>query len=130
MQRIRYLLTHPLIQAISFCILLVGSPDFGGPYGFFVYHSALEGYTYGVTGILAIVVTLVSLAVKSKTSVRMQLAGIALMLLSLGIFFFSSYQFINASTFHDIVPLLTLLLFLTVLVLVIEKGWQSYHSKS
>jgi CHASE2 domain-containing sensor protein len=129
MQRIRYLLTHPLIQIISFCILLVGSPNFGGPYGLFVYHSALKGYVYGVTGIPVIVITLVSLAVKGKIRVQMQLAGIAWMLLSLGIFFFSPHHFINASTFDDIVPLSTLLLLITT-VLVIEKSWKFYHLKS
>lgn len=115
------ILSHSVTQVISFCMVLVGSPYFGGPFGFFIYHSALEGYAYGVIGILAVVATLMAVFVKNKLGSYIQFGGLLLMVLSLGIFFFSSQHFINANTFHEALPLLTLLLFLVVVVFVARK---------
>ena len=116
------ILSHPVTQTISFCMVLVGSPYFGGPFGFFIYHSALEGYVYGIVGIVAIIITLVALLLKDKIGSYVQFSGLLLMLLSMGIFFFSSQHFINADTFNEALPLLTLLLFLVVMVFVARKS--------
>ena len=115
------ILSHPVSQVISFCMVLVGSPYFGGPFGFFIYHSALEGFAYGLIGILAVVVTLTAVFVKNKLGSYIQFGGLLLMLISMGIFFFSSQHFINADTFSQALPLLTLLLFLIVIILVIRN---------
>lgn len=113
------LFSHPVTQIISFCIILVGSPYFGGPYGFFLYHAFLEVYPFAIIGVLAIGVTLISLFFPARG--YMQLAGLLLMIASLAVFFLSSQNFMNAAAIREVLPLLTLLLFITVAVLVTKK---------
>lgn len=121
------LLSHSIAQVVSFSILLVGSPYFGGPYIFFLYHAFPEGYTFAITGIIGIVVTLISLFIKAGG--YMQLLGAILMTVSLVIFFFSPRGTINASTFYDVVPIITLVLLATVLVMVFRKTLQQINIK-
>jgi len=112
-------LSHPLLQVISFSIILVGSPYFGGPYIFFIYRALLEGYTFAIIGIVAILVTLVSLFLPAKG--YMQLGGLLLMIASLAVFFLSSQNFMNASTLRELIPLLTFLFFIIVIAFVSRK---------
>jgi hypothetical protein len=109
-------LSHPLLQVISFCIILVGSPYFGGPYGFFIYRALLEGYTFAIIGITAILLTLLSIFFPLRGYI--QLVGLLLMIISLGVFFLSSQNFMNASTLKELIPLLSFLFFITVVVFV------------
>ncbi len=112
-------LSHPLLQVISFSIILVGSPYFGGPYIFFIYRALLEGYTFAIIGIIAILVTLLSLFLPAKG--YMQLGGLALMIASLAVFFLSSQNFMNTSTLRELIPLLTFLFFVAVAAFVSKK---------
>ncbi|MBN8837164.1 MAG: hypothetical protein J0I09_07895 [Sphingobacteriia bacterium] len=112
-------LSHPLMQIISFCFLLVGSPYFGGPFIFFLYHAFFEAYAYALIGMVAIVVTLVSLFIPAKG--YLQLTGLILMVASLLVFFFSSQHFMNASVFREGAPLLTLVLFVMISIFVVKK---------
>jgi hypothetical protein len=112
-------LSHPLLQVISFSIILVGSQYFGGPYIFFIYRALLEGYTFAIIGIISILVTLLSLFLPAKG--YMQLGGLLLMIASLAVFFLSSQNFMNASTLRELIPLLTFLFFIVVVVFVSKK---------
>jgi len=112
-------LSHPLLQVISFSIILVGSPYFGGPYIFFIYRALLEGYTFAIIGTIAILVTLLSLILPAKGYI--QLGGLLLMIASLAVFFLSSQNFMNASTLREMIPLLTLLFFVVVVAFVSKK---------
>lgn len=112
-------LSHPLLQVISFSIILVGSPYFGGPYIFFIYRALLEGYTFAIIGIIAILVTLLSLFLPAKGYI--QLGGLSLMIASLVVFFLSSKNFMNASTLRELIPLLTFLFFVVVVVFVSRR---------
>ena len=113
--------SHPLMQLLSFLIILVGSAYFGGPYGFFLYHAMQLGYIYAIIGCIAVVITLASVFMRGKAMDLMQFIGSILMVLSLLVFFFSSQHFINMHAFREIIPFLTLLLFVTVTVLVVRK---------
>ncbi len=110
------LFSHPLMQTLSFCILLVGSSYFGGPYGYFVLFGFLDLQFFAIMGMIGIVVTLISMMVRSR--VYMQAAGLLLMLLSLAVFFFSSRGVQSASTMTQVLPLITLALFVSVTVCV------------
>jgi hypothetical protein len=112
-------LSHPLLQVISFSIILVGSPYFGGPYIFFIYRALLESYPFAIIGTIAILVTLLSLILPAKGYI--QLGGLLLMIASLVVFFLSSQNFMNASTLREIIPLLTLLFFVVVVAFVSKK---------
>lgn len=110
------ILSHPIAQIISFSIILVGSPYFGGPYLYFVVGSFKEGYVYGILGVIGIVVTLISLFMKAKG--YMQVIGLLLMILSLAIFFFSSTWTNAVVTILNVAGLATLLLFVAICILV------------
>lgn len=113
------ILTHPVIQILSFSIILVGSPYFGGPFAYFVFGSFKEGYLFGILGIVGMLLTLVSLFLKAKGYIQM--GGLLLMLSSLAIFFFSSTWTNAAITLTNTIALITLLLFILVGMLITLK---------
>ena len=112
------IITYPIIQVFSFCIILISGPYFGGPYGFYLYHAVQEGLAFAITGLLGIVLCLLSLVIY-KTA--LQLTGTLLMLLSLAIYFWPPHWHNSSGTFQEPVPLLTLLLFLIISALFIIK---------
>lgn len=113
------LLAHPLLQVLSFCIILVGSPYFGGPYLYFILGSVKEGYLYGILGIIGITLALLSLWIKAKRWT--QLLSLILMLSSISVFFFSSSWQNATITLLNLPALFTLILFLFVSVAVSIK---------
>ena len=123
--KLTQLLSHPIIQVISFCIIIVGSPNFGGPYGFFLYHAVQEGYIYAIIGIAGIVITLTGL-ISKENAITIQFIGATLMVISLLVFFFSSEHFMNMYAFKDVLPLLTLFLFIAIAALIIIKFLKRY----
>jgi hypothetical protein len=106
------LLSHPLFQACSFLIIIVGSDHFAAPYIIFLYNALKEFYLYAIIGTTAVIITLASLLAHSKKAM-IQLVGLSLMILSLAVFFFRG-DFNNAYSFNDLIPLLTLLVFFIV----------------
>lgn len=115
------ILSHPLMQLFSFCFILVGSAYFGGPYIWFLYHAAQEIGSYAVFGCMAVVITLVSVFMSGYGRAVMQFIGACLMTLSLLVFFFSSENFMNMYVYRQVLPLLTLALFVGVMVFVVRK---------
>jgi hypothetical protein len=102
-------LTHPLTQIISFCLVIVGSDHYGAPFIVFLYHAVLELYLYAIVGWLALVVSSVALlSLPRKRTI--QLIGLCLMICSLLIFFIGG-KFNNAYSFNDLIPSITLLIF-------------------
>lgn len=113
------------MQLASFCIILVGSAYFGGPYIWFLYHAVQELYSYAVFGWMAIVITLASVFMRGYGRTVMQFIGACLMVVSLLVFFFSSEGFMNMYVYRQLLPLLTLALFVAVIVFVFRKFvWQ------
>lgn len=110
-------LANPIIQIISFCIILVGSNYFGGPYGFFIYRASKEGDAFALVGAAGIIITLISLVVSYKMRSVVQFSGLVCMIISLAMFLSDK----TAVAFRDILPLLTLLLFITVMIMVTRK---------
>lgn len=118
---IKNILEHPLTQLLSFSILLVGSAYFGGPFIWFIYHAVQEMLLYAIIGSTALVITFVSIFIGGNKRVLIQFIGACLMVLSLLIFFFSSEHFMNMYVYRQVLPVLTLLLFITVVVIVTQK---------
>jgi hypothetical protein len=112
------IITHPITQVFSFCIILISGSYIGGPYIFFLYHAAQEGIAFAITGLLGITLCLASLVIYKST---LQLAGTLMMVLSLVIFFWSPRWHNSSGTFSEPVPLATILLFVIITVLTISK---------
>jgi hypothetical protein len=105
---IREIFTNPIVLIISFSIILIGSPYFGGPYLFFLIGSLSEGLAYGIIGITGILVALSTLFLKNM---KVRFLSNCLMILSL-LIYFTGAPFDNFRvTFFDIIPLLTIVLF-------------------
>jgi hypothetical protein len=115
------ILRHPLMQLFSFCIVLVGSPSFGGPYILFLYHGVQEVLAYAIFGWMGIALTCSSLMVSGRGMAVLQFIGLCVMLVSLVVFVFSGEHFMNIWVWRQIVPLLTLGLFGVVAGIVVRK---------
>lgn len=112
------IITHPITQVFSFCIILISGSYIGGPYIFFLYHAAQEGIAFAIIGLLGITLCLASLVIYKSA---LQLAGTLMMVLSLVIFFWSPRWHNSSGTFSELVPLATILLFIIISVLTISR---------
>lgn len=115
------ILGHPVMQLFSFCIILVGSAYFGGPFIFFLFNAVQEAYVYAIIGWMGLTATLASLFLRGRGMLVMQFIGIVLMVASLLVFFFSAQHFMNMYVYRQVVPLLTLGLFVAVTCVVVRK---------
>ncbi len=121
MIKLERIFSHPLMQLISFSILIVGSAYFGGPYIYFLFHAIQEGYLYAIVGVLAFLTTLVAIFYSNR---YIQITGLALMLLSLTIFFIGG-KLANTYAFRDLVPFVTLALFVAVSATIAVKFFRT-----
>ncbi len=112
---------HPLMQLFSFCILLVGSAYFGGPYIFFLYHAVQELLAYAIFGWMAIVLTVCALFFTGRGEAVLQFIGVVLMVVSLLVFIFSAEHMMNIYVWRQLIPLLTLALFAFMAGIVVRK---------
>lgn len=119
------MLTHPIIQLISFSWILVGSAHFGGPYLFFVAGGVTDAELYAIVGVAGIV--LLGLLVFYPKPVFQLLATICC-IVSLLLFFVGSANDHAHTSFSEILPLITLILFCLIQILVILKltRWKNY----
>ena len=99
------------MQLFSFCILLVGSAYFGGPYVFFLWHAVQELYAYAIFGWMAIVIIICALFFNGRGEAVLQFIGLVLMMVSLLVFIFSAEHAMNIYVWRQLMPLLTLALF-------------------
>lgn len=115
-----HILSHPIIQIASFCIILINGPYFGAPYAFYLYHAVQEGYAFAVVGVLAIIITLASAFVYRAA---LQLTGTLLMLISLAIYFIPPNGKNSYDGFIQVVPLITMILFVIITVMVFQNNF-------
>jgi hypothetical protein len=115
------ILGHPLMQLFSFCVLLVGSPYFGGPYVFFLYHGVQEVLAYAIFGWMGIALTLCAFFFSGRGMAVLQFIGLCVMVVSLVVFVFSGEHFMNIWVWRQLVPVLTLVLFGFVAGVVVRK---------
>lgn len=116
-------MSHPVMQLISFSIIMIDGEIFAAPYLWYVRYASTDGQLFAIVGVIAMLVSLVSIFVRRYL---LQLAGLALMWLSLLIFFFQAHN--KAGMFQFPITELSLLLFLavSVSVLIKYKPWKSY----
>lgn len=117
-------LTNPLTQIASFCIILISGDAFGGPYAMYLYHAALSLIPYGTIGVIAILLTFAGFLPRLAW---LQLAGLLCMWASFIIFFYNSMQNVT-NTFKEVLPLLTIILFIVINASVIKKFIQWKNS--
>lgn len=118
-------LTHPIIQLISFSWILVGSAHFGGPYLFFVVGGITDAELYAIVGVAGIV--LLGMLVFYSKPIFQLLATICCNA-SLLLFFVGSTNDHSHASFSETLPLITLIIFCLIQILVILKltRWKNY----
>ncbi|MES2329260.1 MAG: hypothetical protein V4539_06620 [Bacteroidota bacterium] len=115
--------SHPILQLISFSIIMIGGEIFASPYLWYVRYGSADGQAFGITGVVAMITTLISIVVKRF---RVQLWGLILMWVSLIVFFCQSHN--KAGLFEFPITEVTLSLFIAVSVCVVLKHvtWKNY----
>ncbi len=119
------ILTHPIIQLISFSWILVGSAHFGGPFLFFVVGGITDAQLYAIVGVSGIV--LLGMLVFYSKPIFQLLATICC-IASLLLFFMGSSNSKAHISFSETLPLITLIIFCLIQILVILKltRWKNY----
>ncbi|MDB5229623.1 MAG: hypothetical protein JWN76_428 [Chitinophagaceae bacterium] len=119
------ILSHPIIQFISFCVILIIGREWGAPYAWYVLFALRAGMTFSVLGVAGIVLTLVCIFVLRR---YLQLPALFLMWASL-IAFLSQLNLPNRLTVTmQPLALVTILFFSTITFFVIYKlkRWKNY----
>lgn len=111
--------SHPLMQLFSFCIILVGNANFSGPFGYFVFFATSQGYGYALTGMIGVFATIISVFLKNKSAINVQLTGLIFMCSSF-IWFVAGNT--SRSEMRDTLPFISLLLFVGVCSAVVTKA--------
>ncbi len=116
-------MSHPVMQLISFSIIMIGGEIFAAPYLWYVRYASADGQVFAIVGVIAMMVSLVSIPVRRY---GLQLLGLTIMWVSLIIFFAQAHH--KASMFQFPITEITLLLFIavSVSVLIKYKPWKSY----
>jgi hypothetical protein len=123
MEKTNQILSHPLVQVISFLTLLISGESFGGFYFTYLRHAIAEGFAYAIIGWLGVALALISffLSKQEKLSAVLQFGGLCLMIISLVIFFLPPAGSYNIATFFQAIPLLTFVIFILISIAVVKK---------
>lgn len=117
---------------VSYCLILISGYSFGGFYSFYI----LLGLRYGalhsllaVMGILVIVISRYRLKTSQPgpTDLVLNFAGVGLLYLALFCFFFKDDSGYNLQTFYQLIPLLSIILFLIISVAFLRNRLTLFH---
>jgi hypothetical protein len=113
-------LGHPFTVMIAFCAILITGEHFAGFYIVYILLALPYGTLHAILGIIGIGLLFI-VGNMSKTNRyykgALQLVAATCVVLSLIIFFYNRYRYNNSITFHETVPLLSLVLFGLIWVL-------------
>ncbi|WP_018615712.1 hypothetical protein [Segetibacter koreensis] len=131
-------LTNPYTIIISFFIIIISGEHVGNFYITYLLLALPHFSIYAITALAGIVLILITFHSK-KTAVSvsepiLNLLGVLLMLASIFTFFYTDYEHYNYGTFYQLVPQITLILFLlialTTIVAAIIKIYKTVGKKS
>lgn len=105
---------HPVVVIIMFFLVIISGKSFGGFYLMYILMGLTYGVTHSIIAVLALTVMLVGYRINVKKAKIVKpliyVIGCALMILALLIFFQQSKGY-NDSTFHQTIPVISLILF-------------------
>lgn len=119
------ILTHPVLVICSFLLILISGQHFGGFYLLYLLMALPHGGFHAILALIGIGLLLLSYAKYNRENKfliepLLNVTGVVCLFFSLNIFFFRSNSY-NDGSFHQAIPLLTLILFL-----VLSLGFLSY----
>jgi hypothetical protein len=128
-------ISHPYILITVFLMILISGEHFGGVYLLYLLLGLRIGAIHSILGLMGIVLLLISnhrFQSEDKLSVRgtMDIIGCFLLLLSIYLFFSNDREHYNYGTFSQLIPLISLILFLTVsLLFIVTNFWKVLNRK-
>lgn len=114
--KISKIIQNPLLLIVSFLFIVISGESFGGFYLLYLLLALPHGSLHSLLAVLGIVI-LISVYIKNgsgtnaATLVIINTTGVACLVSSLLIFFLNDKEGYNNGTFHQLIPLLSLIIF-------------------
>lgn len=116
--RIIRIITNPYTLIISFLIIIISGEHLGNFYFTYLLLALPHFGIYAILALIGIVLILITYHTKKTNASLIEpilnLAGILLLLASVFIFFYTDDEHYNYGTFYQVVPQITLILFLII----------------
>jgi hypothetical protein len=116
MRMLRYL-TYPYALMISFLMIIISGEHFGGFYVLYILLALPHGGLHGILAIIGIGLLFLTGSKSKNIGVYKNIAGLlaaTCLLLSLFVFFHNDRDGYNDGTFHQAIPLFSILLFASI----------------
>jgi membrane-bound ClpP family serine protease len=111
-------ITHPYTLIISFFGIMISGEHMGGFYLLYLLMALPHFGSYAILALLAVILLIVSFKRFRNENYRvgnvLNIAGVFLLILSLFIFFWRDVEHYNYSTFYELVPQISLVIFAIV----------------
>jgi hypothetical protein len=112
---------NPVLLILSFLFIIISGEHWGGFYLLYILLSLPHGSVHAILGVAGIIL-LTTAYLKyeqgkiSPVSTVINILGLLLLILSLFLFFFNDKQGYNSGTFYQMVPLVSIGIFLTITI--------------
>jgi hypothetical protein len=116
------IIQNPVLLILSFLFIIISGEHWGGFYLLYILLSLPHGSIHAILGIAGIILlTTAYLKYKqgkiiSPARAVINISGLLLLILSLFLFFFNDKQGYNSGTFYQLVPLVSLCIFLLITI--------------
>ena len=112
------ILTHPVLVLTLFCLILISGEHIGGFYAMYILMALPHGGVHAIFALVGAALILFSYwkykgASKYLIDPLMNVIGVFLLYFSLWLFFFSTWEY-NDATFQQVAPVASLILFVLV----------------
>jgi len=113
------IITHPYIVVLSFFIIMISGQHLGGFYFLYLLLALPHGGIHSLFALFGIVLLLISYLKYKRKKIYLiesivNVVAVILLILSLFSFFYNDKEHYNFGTFYEIVPQITLVIFLIV----------------
>lgn len=115
-------LTHPFFVVLCFCCVIISGEQMGGIYLFYILLGLPHLVLHSVFGVLGIALLLIAYRHHLKRTFFLRVAGAVFMIASLLYFFLQQNGSYNYNTFHELLPVSTLIIFTVVVTIFIFKN--------
>jgi hypothetical protein len=128
------IITHPYTLIISFLLIIISGEHLGGFYALYLLLALYYGGIHSLLGLSGIVLLIIARNLKGKAqnsfSNILNIGGAVFMILSLIVFFYLDKDGYNYGTFHQVVPIISLVLFSLIVLLFLGKNLvQTFNRK-
>jgi hypothetical protein len=120
------IITHPYTLITSFLLIIISGEHLGGFYALYILLALFYGGMHSLLGVSGVILLIVARNLKGKAqnsfSGILNIGGAIFMILSIIIFFYMDKDGYNYGTFHQTVPIISLILFGLLVLLFLSKN--------